>query len=396
MTGGRGERRGPAGRRDFGSSGPPRARTEGERPAYDPFEGAELEDVSIGRTVRTASPRVGASGIIAVLAIALLLAGGFGLMGGHGRATPKPTQVAVGPSPVIESTSTPGPPTAPPIVTEVSPWTPCTAPSDEPPEIRLELGPITYRGHVEILASDSGVIPSTYGGTPPVTVPPFTSPDLWIVGARCAVGWRIEIVDHDVLDAYTNARRDPRVASQNRFDLYLAQYGGLRGAELQATLVFPSFTARATWQLDIEPWPRPAVFLRSGKAEQAMRPGCDVESQIPDLSVDDGRCDAEVDALPDRALRVLPSDPLLIDTPDWNYVSDYGVECGELVDGYFEGNGSCDQTPGRVGSTLTFNAPDVAGGQVIRTYFCAVPRSAPEPIPVCFSWFGLIDVRPGQ
>lgn len=399
MTGGRGDRRGPASRRDFGSSGPQRPR-DGDRPAYDAFEAAELEDVSIGRTVRSASPRIGASSVIAVLAIALLLAGGFGLMGGRNSATPRPSNVAVGASPTPSPSPTPGPPTAPPVIFEVVPWTPCSAPSDAPPEIRLEVGSTATLGQLEILWMESGEpAPSVpAGATYPITIPAYVSPSIWIVGARCALSWTILLDGHEV-DRYLNVQRDPRVASQNRFLVpSISRFGGLERTELVATLVFPTLTARVRWLLSVEPWPRPDVTLTSTRGSRSMVPGCDAESQLPLAPDQPDDCVAEIRAPLPKALVVSAGEePLQIDVPGWVLDEGVHVECGRFTeDGFFEGDGSCDQEAMQKDATILFRAPEQTGVRTVRASFCARPGPASAPESMCFSWFAQLDVRPGQ
>ena len=352
----------------------------------------------MGRTVRTASPRVGASAIVAFLAIGLLLAGGFGLMGGRNDASPKPSQVAAGAaSPGSTPTLTPGPPTIPPIETEVEPSTPCSPPSDEPPEVRLEVASTGHLGQLEVVWTESGSpAPSVPAGAAyPITIPAFRAPSIWIVGARCALSWTLEL-NGEPFEVYVNARRDPRVGSQNRFHVSnVGRYGGQERVELRATLSLETMTAVVTWILAVEPWPRPAVTLRSSLGEVAMSPSCAVEFQLPLGVPDVDGCDREVTSPPTKVLQVASGETLEVEIPGWHIDPDFSIECGSLVDGWLEGDGSCDAYHGISGSVITSTGPE-EGQHLLRMSFCGSPESIGNGEPVCLDWFANVEVRPGQ
>ena len=348
--------------------------------------------------VRTASPRIGASTVIAFLAIALLLAGGFGLMGGRNPASPMPSGAAVAGSPTPGPTPTPGPPTEPPLVTEVTPWSPCSSPSDAPPEVRLEVASTAHLGQLEMLWTESGSpAPSVpAGATYAISIPAYTTPEIWIVGARCALSWTIS-VDGEEFDRYINVPRDPRVASQNRFSIgYVARFGGLDDAELLATLSFPSFTARVRWLLNVEPWPRPAVTLSGSGGTMAMSPGCDVEYQLPQDTDRPGICDRDLLAPPTRKLVVGAGEQnLAIAIPGWFIEDGVYIECGSInVDGYFEGDATCEYPATIDGSTALFKAPSETGLRVLRAAMCGRPGSSAYVQTMCLTWFANLDVRP--
>jgi hypothetical protein len=365
---------------------------------------AELEDVSTSRTMRTSKPRIGATGVLAVLAVAVLLAGGFGLMGGRSLATPRPQSgVGAGGSASADaapgSSQTPWPPTIPPVITDVTPWTECSTPSDEPPEVRLEVGPIATLGSLEILYMASGGPPPSVpaGATYPISIPAFTAADIWIVGARCAVGWSISL-DGEEQDRYVNPGQDPRVASQNRFSLGgLSRFGGRDPVALVATLVFPAMTARVTWQVAVDPWPRPSVVLRGSGGSVAMSPGCDVEYFFPQADDPPEVCDTEVREAPTKSLVVhAGEEAVTVEAPGWTFEPDVNFGCGTLAGGFLEDSGSCLQAPTMKDSTFTFPAPEETGVKVVRISFCGRPSSSEESATVCVTWFGQIDVRPAR
>jgi hypothetical protein len=222
--------------------------------------GVEVEDLPSQRVQTRGRDGMDLSGTLAIAAVLVLLAAGFGILGGR-RAASTP---AAGARTADVATATA--PAAFADEPQVTPDIPCAPPPKTPPGVQLEVGAQRTPGTIELLnwapvgASASGSEDVPLVDRPErIEIRSDIPVELWIEGGACAVSWTIDVAAYvaiDVLQQVDNPGRIPGLASQNRFRLVLASHQG-RTLDLRATLVFPDFTTRASWPIRVLPFTPP-------------------------------------------------------------------------------------------------------------------------------------------
>ena len=273
----------------------------------------ELEELSVARVVARRRSRPGLSLVIAASMLVVLLAAGFGAWGGK----PSASQAAAAAKGSGAGSAYPGPTTPglePGEAPAVTPWMPCSAPPAGVPAVLLELNGTPHPGYVEVLQTSGASIPS------PTAIPfkdlQFISPnlpaELWIDGGACANAWTIKYAN-ERLDMVGNAGLNPLRVAQNRFQLFLAPYGGSSG-DLTAELVFQTVTIRATWPADVAPYERPSVVLWGGDGTGTEGvEGCDVSLMLRDgWQTMVNPCDTDLSSTTDAAQAVGPGEELVM------------------------------------------------------------------------------------
>lgn len=364
----------------------------------------EVEELPTQSLVPTTRSRVPLTSAIAVAALIVLLAGGFGLLGGRSAgppASPPASRVAGRPSAGTSATE-------PPPVPLVTPRTACSPSPDEPRQAVLEVDGIQTLGLVEPLTFGLGETlspnPSAGGGTElpgPVEVPMDAITDIWIVGGACAVAWRIDLEGSDIpgglrtLESVDNDDRDPTVSAQNRFQLIVAPYAG--DHLLRAVLVFEQFAVRTTWFIHVPALRPPNVTLAAERGAIPTVTGCNVTQRLAtDIEVPLTQCERNVEREPTRRVAVAPGEVLEFSFERWAATTGF-VECGQLVDGYFvpriEPPCIRDLDPRFEG--VRFPAPEEAGSWTLAMSTCGtrLRGNSPGLLELCGTWYANIIVR---
>ena len=366
----------------------------------------ELEELPTQVIAARPRPRLPLSGAIALMALLVLLAGGFGLLGGGQSGAPAspPTasSLANGPTPAPS-------PTEPPPEPRVTPWSRCSGPDDEPPEPVLEVDGRPHFGQVELQDFDLG---TTFEGIPPVIgqdnldhaveVPMDAVVEIWIGGASCAVAWNIALVgtglpETRILETVSNAERNPAIAAQNRFQVFVAPYTG--DHQLRAILVLENVAVRATWSVHVPPLEPPAVTLTAGDRDIPTVIGCDVRQRlVNDWEEALSPCTRDVPRELDRWVGVTPGGQLDFQIEGWA-ATDTIVFCGQLTERRFtpRTDPSCLIPRDPLSAGLRFTAPTEPGTWTLAIYECAtrisvVGRGFEE---LCGTWYANVRVREG-
>jgi hypothetical protein len=343
------------------------------------------------------------TGAIAVTAMVLLLAGGFGLLGGRqgGAAATPPSATSL-----AEGPATAPSPTAPPEP-RVTPWSACSGPVDEPPEPILVVDDHAYYGQVELLDFD---IDTTFEGIPPVMgednldhaveVPMDAFAEIRIGGPGCAVAWNIALVETGVaepriLETVANEERDPAIAAQNRFQFFVVPFTG--DHQLRAILVLENVAVRATWSIHVPVLQPPAVTLTAGDRAIPTVLGCDVRQRlVNDWEEALSPCARDVPREPDRWAAVAPGEPLDFVIEGWT-PTDTAVYCGQLTERRFAPRNvpPCMIPHGRLAAGLRFLAPEEPGTWTLAISECAtrVPIGGSGFEELCGTWYANVRVR---
>jgi hypothetical protein len=330
-------------------------------------------------------------------AAVVLLAAGFGLLGGRKDTTS--TAVA---------DRTPGAPTAAPAFTGeplVTPARRCGASPSGPPGVLLDLGGRSTLGAIELLESDppASSVPGGVEDVPEQTLPPRVdvrsdiAAEIWTAGRACAVGWTIELLGRpasDVLEFVANPGREPELASQNRFRLVLADYAG-RSIDLSATLVFPSFTVRAIWPIRVVPFSPPAgVFSAAGAPIQTLQ-SCHNELTLGNGWVTRANfCLNDVVEKRDEPTPIAPGQKLVFkfDHEDWQ-IDDAGISCGHLSMTTFAYDPSCRLEDGeRDQHSFTLTVPDLPGEVALAISACGAQVLSDATNRLCGTWYVDLNV----
>lgn len=396
MTG-RGPYGGPP-RRD-----PWRGGRDGSPPSSAPVsDSVEVEELPPQALALRPKARVPLVGVIAVGALAALLAGGVGLLGGRPGATP-----GVAPTnPGGDGAST-VPTTAPTVVARVRPWAPCGSRPEQPPDPVLEVDGRQHFGQVELLDFDIGLglegIPPVIGEDnlrDAVEVRMDAVTEIWIPGGACAVAWNIALTDPAasttrILESIPNAERDPAVAAQNRFQVYVAPHAG--DQHLRAILVFEELAVRATWSIRVPELEPPSITLTAGDRVIPTVIGCDVTQRLANgweqpLS----RCGRDVVREPARRAEVAPGEPLDFEMEGWN-TANVTAYCGVLTDRTFlpRAEPTCLRARDLHVAGVRFPAPFELGPWTLAVTACAsrirvTGRGFEE---LCGTWYANIRVR---
>lgn len=358
--------------------------------------GVEVEELPAQAVLRRGTPRLGVGGTLVVAAIAVLLAAGFGVLGGRPEATPGPTRAAIGPT--GDRSGDPGPPASP----RVTPWIECEEPPSPStvPDIFLQVDGVPIPGTVAV--GDDGLVPRPTSAGFPVPslqqertdVPVDVTTEIWVEGAVCAVAWQIDLVDEQTLDVVQNAARDPAYASQNRFQLLLGAHTGGQ-FELRAVFEFPTLVARASWPIRILPVERPVAVLRTkGEDLQAVE-GCDVTLTLATGWTNSlNPCVDDVEEPPGDAALVKRGEQLEFEILGWN--TDYGaLACGRLTGQSFFAARERDCSLGElVVSPFAFEAPSERGRWTLAMSACGsqAGRAVGGLNRVCGTWYANIVV----
>jgi hypothetical protein len=363
----------------------------------------EVEELPTQVLAARPRPRVPLTGAIALTALAALLAGGFGLLGGRQGGTPSPPLA----SSLAEGPTTAPTQTEPPPVPRVTPFSPCGGPDDEPPEPVLEVDGRPYYGQVELLDFELG---TTFEGIPPVIgednldhvvdVPMDASAEIWIGGASCAIAWNIALAGTGfpqtrILDTVANEERDPAIAAQNRFEVFVAPYTG--DHQLRAILVLENVAVRATWSIHVPPLEPPTVTLTAGHREIPTVIGCDVRQRlVTDWEEPLSPCTRDVPREPDRWTVIAPGEQLDFEIEGW-VATDTIVFCGRLTERRFtpRTDPSCLIPRDRLVAGLRLLAPEEPGTWTLAIYECAtrirLVGSGVEEL--CGTWYANVRVR---
>lgn len=394
------------------------------------FGGAEIEDLPAQVVEARGGARIGAGGMVALVGLFVLLAAGFGALGGRPESTAGASAAAV--------VATPGPtPTEAPVVPRVTPGAPCAGSPDSPPEIVLQVDGRSTVGRLEVLEF-------TFGGPTPDAAPdpiesddPFDTDDppdadeppdtddplvlvkvpadgvteLRVVGGLCALAWNIDLADGrgdlgpDVLESVPNPERDPRHAAQNRFELVLAPYASDQlDYLLRAVLVFEDLVVRATWAVRVVPLDAPVAALvaparRGDDVDIPMLTGCDVTLELANAwAALLNACDDDVAVAPAGSSSVRLGELLEFSIPDWE-LRLVNVACGALVERTFvvapPPRPHCERDVDPTGTTASFAAPTAPGGYTIAITICAnhAPTTGTGVNRLCGTWYANVRVR---
>ena len=336
--------------------------------------------------------------MLAIGAAVLLLAAGFGFWGGR----PKPTSPAV-------ADATVGVPSAVPAFTGeplVTPERRCGASPSGPPGVLLDLGGRSTLGAVEVLDGEGAAssVPGGVQGVPEQTLPPRVdvrsdiAAEIWTAGRACAVGWTIEVLGRpasDVLEFVANPGREPRLASQNRFRLVLANYAG-QSIDLSATLVFPSFILRAIWPIRVLPFTAPAGIFLARRVPIPTLQSCDIELTLGTGWVSrPNTCATDIVENIGTPTAVEAGQKLVFkfDQEGWQ-VDDAVIACGQLADASFDFEPTCRlDGPVRDQFLLTLTVPKQSGVFALAVSTCGSQVLADATNRLCGTWYANLEVR---
>lgn len=353
----------------------------------------EVEDLPGQVVVARSSARLGLGGVLAVGAVVILVAAGFGALGGRPDASPGAT-AATGP--------TRRPPVATPVAVEpmVTPWARCTRGRTGVPGLGLTIDGVEHRGRVEVLRDE--VSPGTTERPPVeparIEVRADALTQLWIDDGSCAVSWTIELVDFGVLDTIDNPSMDPALAAQNRFDLILPPDvdGDL---DLKARLTFPDTTLLVTWPVHLTPLPRPRAELRWGGVDIPLVEGCDLYLFVMNrYDYPLTGCEGTLSNPPPDAVAVRAGKEATFSIPGW-VIDSYGdIVCIDVGDGFVEPHpGACTFSPLVDAGVLTFGQSfgpaDPKGTWLLQLQGCANTYPSGGGSQVCGTWYANIRFR---
>jgi hypothetical protein len=363
----------------------------------------EVEELPTQVLAARPRPRVPLTGAIAVTALVVLLAGGFGLLGGGRGGTPASPPLAS--SLADGSTAAPSPTGAP--APRVTPWSGCSGPDDEPPEPVLEVDGRPYYGQVELLDFDIG---TTFEGIPPVIgqdnldhvveVPMDEVVEIWIGGNSCAVAWNIALVETGfpttrILETVSNQQLDPAIAAQNRFQVFVAPFTG--DHQLRAILFLENVAVRATWSIHVPALEPPTVTLTAGDREIPTIIGCDVRQRLVNEAEQAlSPCTRDVPRDLDRWVGITPGEQLDFQIEGWA-ATDTTVYCGQLAERRFapRSDPSCLIPRDPLSAGLRFLAPEEPGAWTLAIFECATRISAVGRgfEELCGTWYANVRVR---
>lgn len=365
----------------------------------DPWAGpVEVEDLPAQRVVARGSAGPGLRGTAAVVAAVLLLAAGFGLLGGRKDTTS---------TAVVDRT--PGAPTAAAAFTGeplVTPARRCGSTPAGPPGVLLDLSGRSTLGAVEVLDGEGAAssVPGNVEGVPAQTLPPRLdvrsdiAPEIWTAGRACAVAWTIELLGRpasDVLAFVANPGRDPELASQNWFPLVLAGYAG-RSIDLSATLVFPSFTLRALWPIRVLPFSPPVgVFSAAGAGIQTLE-GCRNQLMLGNGWVTETNfCLSDVVEKPAEPTPIAPGRKLefRFDPAGWQ-IGDITIACGHFPVTVFAFDPTCriPETMENDDFSFSVTVHDLPGEVALALSTCGTQVLVDATNQLCGTWYVDLNV----
>jgi hypothetical protein len=231
-------------------------------------------------------------------------------------------------------------------------------------------------------------------------LPAEVAASIWLTGATCANAWTIRI-GSDQVDAVGNPGLNPAYASQNRFELFLAPYGGMV-TDLEAELVFPAMVVRATWPLIINPYPVPEAYFSTERGERwGGIEGCDLQlsTLVATFGIRSG-CQGSVSSTGARpAPNVRASGALTFELEGYQFPSAF-VSCGYVrgldyitdpATGCVEGEYFPGQGPDA--GAIRFTAPANDGVWTIAVGTCASPVRDFDGRTLCGTWFADVQVQ---
>jgi hypothetical protein len=324
--------------------------------------------------------------------LVLLLAAGFGVLGG--RPTPSPSHAIAAASPTGPVPSIPG---AVPLVT---PAVPCAPSPRGLPEILLRMEGGEFAGSLEILEwTQPGPVPTPVfvpdaSVTAPIDIRSDVNAELRTIGDACAFAWVIEITDpaQAIRLERFGSEDEPDVARQNRFDLALARYRG-RVFELHATLSFPGAVARTTWPIRVLPFDPPKPTLTRASKGIDVKPGCDIELMLGNgYSELVNPCPYELNELPVAATIRGQDTPMTFAFPEGWFILDSSVTCGLLSEQRLTPDPGCEIGWSDQGTSVSIDVPTTAGTWTLAINGCGIQFADDVRNQVCGTWYATIKV----
>jgi hypothetical protein len=398
VTFGRGDRE-PGGRRSFPGAGrDDRRLVDGPKPRERgpaASGGAEIEELPAQPVLGRGRERPGLSAALAAGIFVLILAAGFGALGGrgsspNGSAVAQPTETRL------------AEPSAAAVVPIVTPAVQCLPVENGIlPTVRLALPGDIYDGTLSIVdwrQPGPRPTPPLVPTDEPIALRVDQTAELYTTGDQCATTWAISLNDGSnefELEQYASPESTPEYARQNRFALDL---GPLRGQryDLAAMLEFPGITTRTTWPIEVLPFDAPSPELTRGKRRIAVAVGCRGQ-----LSLGSGyteplnACFEDVGQAPEPARLVVPGPPMILRFPtDW-YVQGSDITCGSLKDLYFQPDASraCDIAWIEDGVSLMIDGPKATGTWTLAIETCAIQVLSDVTNQACGTWYATVVAR---
>ena len=369
----------------------------------------ELEELSVARVLPRGRSRPGLLAVVAAGALVVLLAAGFGALGGK----PSASQAAVAANGTSGGSAPPGPTVPGPTAGEtpaVTPWLACNPPPAGVPNVLLEVNGTPHPAFNEVLGASDGVIP------PPTAIPyqdrVFVSSnlpaELWIEGGACANAWDITLRFEQLgsfhlerLDTLGNAGLNPLYAAQNRFALFLAPSGGGSG-DLTAELSFQTMAVRATWHVSVAAYEHPGGHLVSSSGDGRAVEGCNVALTLHDGQATIGEpCSEDLGELPEGLIPVQAGEELWFSIGDWSMESTT-VTCGRLSGQQFVADPRADCDDGDIAvprdgtqhGQVIIPAPRAKGKWTLAIQACASRTDWLGWNEICGTWYANVEVRP--
>lgn len=366
----------------------------------------EVEELPAQSLAPRNRSRLPVTGLVAAAAVAVLLAGGLGLLGGRPGAGALPAaSVANAPA---EGSPAAVVDTEPPMP-RVTPWSSCSQSPGRAPQAVLEVNGRQHFGEVEVLdlevdlASGDGGAPILRGQgnlDAAVDVPMDAVAEIWVMGGSCAIAWNLALVgpaapEPQVLESVANEERDPAVAAQNRFQVFVAPHAG--DHLLRAVLVFEDVVLRATWSIHVPELEPPGVTLESERGGIATAVGCDVTQRlVNDWEQRLNPCSRDVGREPAPRADLRAGEPLEFSIAGWA-ARNTTVVCGNLIERTFEplyGMG-CIRERDPLFAGVRFSAPTLPGPLTLAISTCAtrmrIIGSGFEEL--CGTWYANVRMR---
>jgi len=356
----------------------------------------EIEELP-AQPVLARGPGRGRPGLTAAVAaglLVLILAAGFGALGG--RPAPSPTVPGVA---AASTAPSPAPATAvPPLVT---PAVPCLPHGLALPEVQLmvnERGIVGARTVFEWTQPGLQASPGIVLQDPPAGRTELRSDvlaELRTVGDACASAWSIDLAtgnDSILLEDFGGAPGDEGFGTQNRFGLVLGRYRG-HDYDLRAELTFPGVTMQTTWPIRILPFRAPSAQLTVGNRNLDIVPGCDIQLGLGTGYAEAvNPCFADLDRLPRTATIADTANPLVFRFSSGWLVDGPSVACGSIAENRFQLDPSCGVGWSDESLALSIFAPGI-GMWTLAINACAMQLLPDATNQACGTWYATIKVR---
>jgi hypothetical protein len=381
-----------AGRRE---RGPQRGEAPPGETRWTGTGGAELEELDATAVTSRAGAGIGIRTAIAGVAVIGLLAVGFGAFGGRQPASALPTGSPVA---AASESAPPTPRLAEPEGPLVTPFEPCAAERNIIPTVHLEVSDRAYAGAIEVLDANPDALPSdTPTSGEPQSVPVAIGDEAAIVidGARCALAWVIDLDAATTIDVVGYGATDSaRPAAQNRFEVPLSNNPG-RDSLLRAELVFPGFSIRATWNVQVARPEHPKAVLQwlDGDVQTAVE-SCFVAFQY-ETGWQETTGDCRGAEPPPRDAKSVHERALFrFSMGDWPF-SLGGISCGQgMDDAYVPDDIGCAWTRNEANGVITVDLPPslAKGAWTLAIDACAF-NGPIYGASLCGTWYAGIKVR---